>query len=173
MNDALSELIAILPPPATPEENHGDWNAAEKQLGASLPADYKAFVETYGSGMMATDPIGGELSIYCPFSRNKFMNLASRVEGLAEYVRTAKGETFSGQFVPFPRGDLLQWGQGLDGDMAFWRMRGDADRWTVVFYDWCKAVWSEHRSLGFIGFLLAPGRAMYIPNGSRTAKSSF
>ena len=43
----LADLIAIAPPPVEPVDDRGDWARVEGRIGLTLPADYKAFIETY------------------------------------------------------------------------------------------------------------------------------
>ena len=48
----LASLTTILPPPAQPVEtgSRDEWQAVEEDLGCVLPADYKEFIATYGTG---------------------------------------------------------------------------------------------------------------------------
>src|SRR4051794_7783664 len=52
MNDDMSRLIAIAPPPSAPVDAGSPigWIEVERRLDTSLPADYKWLINTYGSG---------------------------------------------------------------------------------------------------------------------------
>jgi hypothetical protein len=52
MHPAVEELRRLVPPPETPNGADGDWGACERDLGLRLPADYKEFISTYGSGTL-------------------------------------------------------------------------------------------------------------------------
>jgi hypothetical protein len=95
MANRLEALKAILAPPASPRENGGDWETVERQLGVSLPEDYKQFIEVYGSG-----DIGGNLSIYNPFAENVHQNLIARQARIAKYYSEYRGR--AGEPAPFP-----------------------------------------------------------------------
>lgn len=46
----LTRLCRLVEPPANPQYNYGDWNAAERELGLALPEDYKRLIKTFGQG---------------------------------------------------------------------------------------------------------------------------
>ena len=49
---AISELVAIVPPPLEPKatSDNGAWIRAQETLGISLPDEYLEFATHYGSG---------------------------------------------------------------------------------------------------------------------------
>jgi hypothetical protein len=49
MESHIRKLMQVLPPPESPKNNQGDWNAVKKYLGTILPSDYKEFTEAYGT----------------------------------------------------------------------------------------------------------------------------
>jgi len=49
MNAAMERLLEMIPPPG--ESQARDWADIERQLGVSLPADYKQLVDAYGGGV--------------------------------------------------------------------------------------------------------------------------
>ena len=69
---AMKELRTLMPPPIPPVEpaRAEDLDETERRLGVCLPADYRAFVELFGSGS-----IGGFLHIANPSSRNPYIRL--------------------------------------------------------------------------------------------------
>ncbi len=92
MDDDLATLIRLLPPPAAPDDNHGDWQAVEAELGTPLPDDYKAFIELFGTGRNPQRRVGAtSLWVLNPFSRNKFKrHRGRRYEGFrATFERMA------------------------------------------------------------------------------------
>jgi len=116
-----TELISRMPPPNVPVASHGDWAAAELQLGTRLPGDYKAFVETYGSGLVC-----GFLLVYSPFALNKSLNLIHKVN---QSLRLFKDEV---SLFPAP-GGLLLCSNSRSGDWIFWRTDGEPDDWELIF----------------------------------------
>lgn len=46
--DHWKRLLELLPPPANPHSFKRTWQTVESELGLSLPADYKQFIDTYG-----------------------------------------------------------------------------------------------------------------------------
>jgi hypothetical protein len=71
MNFPGQLLIELLPPPEIPVEASGNWANVERQLGTTLPSDYKWFIETYGTGGICTDYI----NVLNPFAENPALNL--------------------------------------------------------------------------------------------------
>src|ERR1700722_16179271 len=48
----LKTLTKLVAPPDTPPGPDRTWKAVEKEIGLSLPSDYKAFIDTYGTGQI-------------------------------------------------------------------------------------------------------------------------
>src|SRR5689334_2590115 len=67
----LEELIALLPPPASPVGAHGDWAAVEANLGLRLAEDYKQFISRYGAGTISGMIVVGNPFVQ-PVSPRKF-----------------------------------------------------------------------------------------------------
>jgi hypothetical protein len=118
----------VLSPPKRPFRAAGNWEEVETALGLSLPADYKAFIATYGGGT-----IGSLVEIPSPFSfgvdiRQRWESWASFFDDLAEYEE-----------VPYPvfpqSGGLLPFGTLGTVDILGWRTVGEPDRWPFVYYD--------------------------------------
>ena len=150
MNDTLSELIAILPPPAAPEENHGDWNAVEKELGVQLPDDYKVFIETYGTGVISC-----ELSILNPFTQHDGSNLFRKLEWLREMDREFNSENPRGGTPPFPaEGGVLPCAWSNENDFVFWRTSGPANQWGTVIDKRQELRYFDFPGVTFTEFLL-------------------
>ena len=130
---AIEDLRTILPPPADPiEAGPADWDEVEGELGTPLPSDYKAYIETYGSGHVADF-----LWVFNPFALRDNIKLQVQVQRqlgvLAELI------TNSGWKLPYPLfpgpGGLLPLGMTDNGDVIHWRTAGEADDWTIVVND--------------------------------------
>lgn len=133
---AISQLIKVLQPPANPSENTGDWQAVEKQMGTELPAEYKTFIETYGTGI-----IGRFIYIWNPFAEEQFVNLISRsssdnnlfAEFILEWTDIERNRLFP--FPVFPeKFGVLSFGSTRNGDTLFWRTHGKPDEWSVMVW---------------------------------------
>ena len=55
----LSQLIEVLPPPASPPPTPATWAEAEADLGVRFPESYKELLDRYGLGV-----IGNELPLF-------------------------------------------------------------------------------------------------------------
>jgi hypothetical protein len=126
MDQSLSKLLALVPPPKRPKEVGAParWARAEAKLGVQLPDDYRQFVHAYGSGLFA-----GFYVIHTPCAKNPYANLV-------EYVRLIGPHIESHERLPFAvhpaRPGLLVWGHDENGNYYYWLTKGDPDRWTVV-----------------------------------------
>jgi hypothetical protein len=128
---SLAALRRIMPPPASPSlgDKLPDWLAIEKQL-CPLPAEYKAFIETYGLGK-----IDDFLILYSPHATDRYLNLLTRgpidLDALRE-LKTKHGD----REVPYPLfpdpNGLLPFGIDENGDGLYWLMEGTPDQWPVV-----------------------------------------
>ena len=70
----LDEIRALVSPPASPAGAPFDWAKAESVLGTALPADYKAYCDTYGHGGFFNGWSWGPLT---PFTRDREGDLTS------------------------------------------------------------------------------------------------
>ncbi|MDI1477255.1 hypothetical protein [Polyangium sp. y55x31] len=143
MASSMASLTKWLLPPKKPEEApaKNDWVPAESLLGTDLPADYKQFVGTYGTGW-----INKYLHVMNPFSaklpwmeRLRFMSFTLHLVRRNAQVPGARDlpapfEEINGLPYPvFPEpGGLLPWGYTINGDALFWLTKGTPDKWTVV-----------------------------------------
>ena len=126
---SIDKLVAVLPPPASPRETRGDWAAVEAELGTPLPRDYKAYIETYGTGS-----INHFLWPCSPFSANPNLRLQDEIRDQLEGLRGTR-EKFPDMWpIPlFPeKGGFLPWGKTDNGDVLHWVTEGAPDEWTVA-----------------------------------------
>lgn len=129
---SLQALINTMTPPDAPLEtgSPGAWSSIENRIGTRLPADYKEYIATYGTGS-----IGDFLWPYNPFSENPNLNLVRRMELDAGALRQIR-EKFGEEEVPYPLypepGGLMSWAVSDNGDTLYWLTQGDPSYWRVV-----------------------------------------
>lgn len=142
---AFDELRQVLPVPKRPSFADGDWPAVEESLGLALPADYKAFINSYGSGTaLSANSVGtAGLVIHSPFIwvasgreiRKAWVSWASMYQDFA---------TYGGADIPYPvfseAGGLLPFGSLADAHSLNWLTIGEPEEWPFVYY---------HRDEGF------------------------
>jgi uncharacterized protein (TIGR02996 family) len=124
----LDELRRVLPPPRRPLHAGGDWGAVEAAIGLRLPTDYKAFIDTYGSGTIGplefVSPLGVGADV-----RRWWANWAGFYPDIAEY----------GIEIPYPvfpqPGRLLPFGTLGTVDLLNWLTVGEPNSWPFVYYD--------------------------------------
>jgi hypothetical protein len=132
---SVTELLEVLPKAARPHcaiTDPSQWLIIEEKLKTQLPADFKNFIGTYGTGL-----IGDFVLIFNPFSDDKptnFFYYMDFILGLENNRRAAPLPLF-----PAPDG-LLPFGKTIDGDSLFWTTKGKPDNWTIVV----KEVRSKH-----------------------------
>lgn len=120
MDNALRELVEFVPPPAEPVGAPFDWQAVEATLGATLPADYKAYCDLYGHGSFFA---GWGLDPLTPGHPESFFDVLGRE--LADLL----AERESASFAPFPApGGLLAFASTETEDTFWWR----TDTWAVI-----------------------------------------
>jgi hypothetical protein len=139
---SLQDLAQVMSPPSAPVETGSpdEWPSIEQTIGTPLPADYKHYINTYGTGS-----IGRFLWPYNPFSRDEYLNLIPRNEADLDALRQLK-ERFGEEEVPYPiypePGGLLSWAISNNGDVLYWLTQGDPDAWHVVVNE-ARGPWYE------------------------------
>ena len=99
------------------------------KLGLKLPADYRKFIDTYGSGLFADFYM-----VYNPFASSELINLIVCVNRVCGYNRTSQTSNpsrFPYPYFPEPNG-LLPWGRDENGNDYFWLRKGSPATWQVV-----------------------------------------
>lgn len=173
MSGSLGELKALVPPPSAVVAP--PWGEAMDKVGFEFPADYRAFVDSYGGGAFERPEYVG-LDIQAPHvnalihgGRPGFEGFVAHhldhVRPLFTYPGAVEG-MWNGEprpLYPDP-GGLLSWGSSQQSDQLFWLTQdADPDRWPVVG-------WSRHDGStfvfdgGMLEFLLAlfTGRVDYF-----------
>ncbi len=133
----VDDLKSLLPPPQapvavpTPEQ----WQEAERELGVSLPTDYKAYLAAFGVGR-----IDDFLWIYSPAAKNQYANAMKALsfeQQAAAYLKARRMERGAGAppYEVFPATPgLLPFGATDNGDMLYWVVaRGsDPSEWPIA-----------------------------------------
>ena len=113
--------VAGPPPGVTPV----DWPAVHKRLGFALPADYRAFIDTYGLGVF------GDIQITAPGAPGQ-MELFTLLDRINDQVRDLPRYASDPPFYPEPGGAICC-GQTIGGWLIAWApVRNDLDEWTVA-----------------------------------------
>lgn len=136
---SLNRLRAIAPPPAVPKETGTPktWDKVEQRLGIPLPAEYKAFIDHYGTG-----GFDGFIDLYNPFAANDYYNLFQALDAHHQASRRTQFLADSGwtavrpfELYPAPNG-LVPWGTTPDFGLAlFWQTGNPPQTWPTVFYN--------------------------------------
>ncbi|MCH5676123.1 SMI1/KNR4 family protein [Streptomyces gilvus] len=120
MNATLEALIRLAPPPAQPPT--GDWEPVETALHRELPADYKALVDTYGSGAFC-----GYIELLVPTDVRKAYDIVAYNDGRSDFAaeiweeEDEQPEEFSDDLGY----ELIAWAKTIDGDTLNWLAHPD------------------------------------------------
>src|SRR5262249_20868698 len=114
----MNDLVSLLPPPPAPAEvpSPHDWNAIERTL-VELPADYKSFMDSYGSGT-----IDEFITIFNPIASNKNLNLLHQCNvqlGVLRELEASGSEHIPYRLFPEREG-ILPFGATDNGDILYW-----------------------------------------------------
>ena len=114
---ALSSIFACAVGVRPNENMEIDWSAVEEKLGIHLPADYKDFISTYGTGQ-----INDYLYILNPVSINENINLFDWIESIKSSSILCLRD-FGAPTPPFiypePAG-VIPWGYTDNGEGFYW-----------------------------------------------------
>ena len=127
---SLAELVKVAPPPKEPKDVPADfdaaWQAAEERLKLKFPADYKEFIQTYGSGAFSYERY--RIYIFNPLAPS----YQKRCEEVLDGVRFAHESGDSKYHVYPDEGGLFPWGLDSNGCAVFWLTTVKSDWLTVV-----------------------------------------
>lgn len=115
--DEIAAVRALIgdPPAVVPDV---DWDGVHARLGLRLPADYRAFIDSYGPGTV------GDIRIMAPGQPAEWDLFALLDRKQAQ-----------GMILPlYPEpGGAVSWGETAGGHTLCWAPAGaDPDRWLVV-----------------------------------------
>lgn len=148
---SIVRLKEVLPPPVEACENSGQWSQVEERIGISLPADYKEYIRTFGTGC-----VGGFLWIFNPFADNVRLNLSMQLDGIFKTEENLKRNY--GSMFPLPlfptSGGLLPVGLTDNGDYVSFMTEGPAESWPIIVTDSREPEW-ERFNLQLTDFLTA------------------
>jgi hypothetical protein len=140
----LEGLLRVLRAPAQPIEPAvpEDLDATERELGLRLPADFRAFVQLFGSGS-----IGEFLHIRNPSSANPYIRLvdAHRAQTAVLHELRDSGEDLPYAIHPEP-GGLILWAESSNGDCCYWVADppADPDAWPIAVNEARAPYWFGH-----------------------------
>lgn len=128
--NVLEELKSLVPPPANPSLNAGNWETLYEALGTKLPDDFVALISDYGAGRFFIF-----LHPFSPFSEERPMHKMVKEALWAEReIKTSFPEDFPFPLHPEP-GGLLPWAVTDNGDRVFWKTEGAPNAWTIVVWE--------------------------------------
>ena len=141
MPDILDRLKRIVPIPANPIEDGAvdKWPATESMIGTELPPDYKALINTYGSGL-----IGNFAYLWNPFTRKSYMNLIFQLTEFQSLATSDFEAMLPHPIYPEPDG-LLPFGNTINGDTLYWVTMQSPAEWTLLILDrstYCQQVYA-------------------------------
>ncbi|MBN69736.1 MULTISPECIES: SMI1/KNR4 family protein [Gimesia] len=137
MTTSLTEIMELLPPPAEPQGLDRSWEEVEKDLGCALPADYKEFIDQYGSGQICE-----WIDVWNLRDKSLFPSPLQEVicgpEGIISFYQKVNEEyniLTAGSWTMFPEpGGLLPFCTAFEIDYLNWRTAGPADDWDCVYW---------------------------------------
>ncbi len=118
---ALTRLLKLVPPPAKPAANSGDWNAVTAAVGHAMPKDYRKFVETYGIG-----ELGNFIRVLVPFGKE---DLPSQMAP----IRDAYRDLWSGGGSDIDAASLVPFATNTNGGaLCFVKKGADPETWAIA-----------------------------------------
>lgn len=139
---SINSLVNVIEPPRNAAEAKGEWFIVKRELGTSVPDDYKDFINTYGTGRF-----DNFLNVLNPFSEIDNLNLIVQKEPILNGLIELR-DTFS-ENIPyslFPAMDgLLPFAETDNGDTLFWQTSGQPNNWTVVVKDSRESEYLEYK----------------------------
>jgi hypothetical protein len=123
-DDEFAELAQVIGAKSGPEPESTDWLAVERQLQVPLPADYKSFIDMYGTGTFC------DIRIVGPGASGDFDMFALTLQ---QYERAGVSNRSGISAFQPDVGGLLAWGETLDGWTCNWRITDlNPDKWGVA-----------------------------------------
>lgn len=137
MSSSLTEIMELLPPPAEPQGLDRSWEEVEEDLGCVLPADYKEFIDQYGSGQICE-----WIDVWNLRDKSLFPSPLQEVicgpKGIISFYQKLNEEyniLTAGSWTTFPEpGGLLPFCTAFEIDYLNWRIAGPADQWDCVYW---------------------------------------
>ncbi|WP_162952731.1 SMI1/KNR4 family protein [Streptomyces hundungensis] len=104
-----------------------DWGAISRELGVSLPSDYRQLSESYprfsiSDFLFVSIPQPGEERGFVAGIREQLDDLGSLVDSEMNHG-----------YLPYPKaGGLIPWGSSFEGDTFYWHTDQTCGDWSVV-----------------------------------------
>ena len=100
-----------------------------EKFGIDVPEDYRQFISKFGSGAIC-----GFFWIYNPAARHTYINLLEQPpRDLDAYREAFDSPDETNKFPLYPKQEgFFPFGRTDNGDVLFWKTRGDPEEWTVV-----------------------------------------
>lgn len=130
--DWYQELSQAMPPAAQVQRASPDWAGAEAALGVRMPADFKRYVQEWG-----TPYVGRFLFTCMPGHQNPNVDLVSHARYVTHALSTLKAQHPDIYTAPvYPEaGGFLSAGRTDNGDFLGWMTRGDdPDAWPAAIW---------------------------------------
>ncbi|MER5176924.1 SMI1/KNR4 family protein [Streptomyces sp. NPDC002896] len=109
-----------------------DWSELEEIWGTRFPADYVAFMETYGAGQLSEE-IGILLPVPLPDSYSDGSGLRNETLNARDTWKMLGGRR--GPALDVDPDSILAWGVTSGADIYCWLTTDDVpDRWPVLIY---------------------------------------
>lgn len=126
--DLIQEVLGR--PSTVIDPGHRDqWFQIEQSLGLPLPVDYKAYINTFGTGRIA-----GFIYLLNPFSKNSHLHLGKQstiILAALRELRDMDPDECPYPIYPQPSG-LFPWGATDNGDVLYWLMTGLPATWPII-----------------------------------------
>lgn len=122
----IKQLLALIPPPAAPVDNEGNWRAAEIVVGVEYPEVFRELITRYGTGRF----FQGHLMVFNPLTIGglAFIKQAER------YLRQYREGLYPLPLPVHPEvPGLLPWGHDENGNDYCWLTKGKPEKWPVVY----------------------------------------
>lgn len=131
---SIESLTRVVSPPAQAADagSAEQWDQCERQLGLTLPSDYRQLVQTYGTGRWMNF-----LWVLSPFASNTYINLLDQATRQLDAERTIRAQfpdEMPFPLYPEPEG-LFPWAATDNGDRLYWHTRGEPDLWPTIVYE--------------------------------------
>ena len=154
MHPDLQSLLDIVPPPEAPSGLDRSWEQVEKEIGTQLPADYKEFIDRFGSGVLCKfvnvwnirDPsifIGDLLEVLC-----------GEVGMMQSYQRSRSAAQAEWPPMYPEQGGLLPFATMIDVNNVAWVTAGSPSKWDVLYWGFDDDSVIHCKGDGFVSFWL-------------------
>ncbi|MFJ3979517.1 hypothetical protein [Streptomyces sp. NPDC090021] len=106
----LDDLVRLFGLPPARVSSPDDWAEVESHLGSALPDDFKAFLDSYGTGAIC-----GELVVFHPLGSSPLLERMRKIhESFGQSWRRGS-DAYPFRFHP-TSGGLISWGYDYSGD---------------------------------------------------------